>query len=116
MRLAKAVMRGDTPFLREGTELSEALIGRLCSMGVESVAVEDVGVSGNGAGDGGLPGPEFYLRRVTRLKRVFRSGQHVASPERAAWMRSVQNAIEAYLIQRLAEAHARGKPGDRADD
>jgi hypothetical protein len=105
MRLAKAVMRGGAPLLQEGAELSEALITRLCAMGLDSVTIEDAG--GDGSPHSSLPGPEFYMRRLTRLRHVFRDAQ---APD-ASWTREVRAAVESYFIDGLTRAHARQGAG-----
>jgi len=79
VRLAKPGMVLAKPLLRdnglvlvaEGTEISEALLGRLASMNVEAVVVKGTPLDMEGLG-----GSSAYAKRAERLDHLFRKYRH----------------------------------------
>jgi hypothetical protein len=100
MILAKPVLReGGLVLVAEGTELSEALLGRLKSMEIEAVTVEGAPVNLDGPG-----GDASAVARLARLDHLFR--RLAVDP----FMARVKEALHQYF--QLKAASGRGAPKD----
>ena len=95
MVLAKPVLRDNgLVLMAEGTELSETLLPRLESMGVETLVVK-----GNPVDLGGAGGSTAFTERAERMEHLFR--KYKADP----WMsRLKDHLVQYFTLKAAAEA------------
>ncbi len=104
LNLAKPGMILDKPLLRdnglvlvaEGTELSDTLLGRLLTMGIETIVVKGNPVDLDGAGGG-----SSFCQRAERMDHLFRKYQ--ADP---FMMKLKERLTEYFKLKAAAEAAA----------
>lgn len=107
MVLAKPVARADgIAVAAQGTELSQALLDRLDTMGVDAVVVE-----GNPVNLEGAAGDISYEKRAERLDYLFR--KHAGD----AWMQQIKKLLYDYFRLKAAgmaaaKAAAAAPPGE----
>jgi hypothetical protein len=104
MVLAKAVARTDgIAVAAQGTELSQALLDRFETMGVDTVVVE-----GNPVNLEGSAGDISFEKRAERLDHLFR--RHAGD----AWMEQIKRLLYDYFKLKAAGAAAAGAAADAA--